>query len=137
MTYHVYRAKDCTLVILIPQNSKLRIRKYPFGRLFPISHKVTGNKQYLKCNHHLKVNFKEQIPYFIVFSIIMGIPECASTVLPFSQELHPERRVKSLLIFHLGIQKKSFLQLEYNDTNECTLVVPSLTRLSYLAAPVM
>lgn len=45
--------------------------------------------------------------------------------------------VTSLLIFHLRIQKKSLLQLEYNDTNECTLVVPFLTRLSYLAAPVM
>lgn len=39
--------------------------------------------------------------------------------------------------FHFRIQKKSLLQLEYNDTNERTLVVPFLTQLSYLAAPVI
>lgn len=55
---------------------------------------------------------------------------------------HPARAtskspVTSSLTFHLQIQKKSLLQLEYNGTNECTLVVPSLTRLPYLAAPVM
>lgn len=45
--------------------------------------------------------------------------------------------VTSLLIFHLRIQKKSFLQLEYNDTNEYTMAVLFLTRLSYLAVPVI
>lgn len=117
------------------QNRKLSERKCPLGRLFLITFKAMANKVYLKCNHHLKGNFRvESICHSIFFHRYSCM--CLYCSL-FNQELHIWSPGTSLLIFQRRMQMKSLLQLKCNDTNECTLVVPFLTRLSYLAAPVM